>query len=51
MTASEISPSPGEPLEMDGEELEQEGIARVIYVAPVAVTVEREARNGLTADG
>ena len=46
MTASEISQSSEEPVALDAEELEREGIARVIYVAPVALAVERGACTG-----
>jgi hypothetical protein len=46
MTASEISEGSGEPVELDTDEIEREGIARVIHVLPVALTVERGERSG-----
>jgi hypothetical protein len=45
MTVSEISQGSGEPVEPDAEETEREGIARVIYVAPVALAIERGPRG------
>jgi hypothetical protein len=45
MTASQFSQAPGEPVELDADEIEPEGIARVIYVAPVALAVERAHRR------
>jgi hypothetical protein len=46
MTSSEISEGAGEPVELDTDEIEREGIARVIYVFPVALAVERGERTG-----
>jgi hypothetical protein len=51
MPASEISQGPGEPLELGVEELDPEGIARVIYVAPLVVAVERGAHQRGGVDG
>jgi len=45
MTVSRISQGPGEPVEPDAEEIDREGIARVIYVSPVALAVERGERT------
>jgi hypothetical protein len=54
MTASQFSQSPEEPVEL-ADEIEPEGIARVIYVAPVALAVERartgEAETVVESDG
>jgi len=47
MTASDVSQGPGESPEVDAEKFEPEGIARVIYIAPVVVAVERGGRAGM----
>jgi hypothetical protein len=41
MTAFGVSQNPDESLEPDAVEIERETAARVIYVAPVSVVVER----------
>jgi hypothetical protein len=46
MTASEMAQGSGEPVDLDTGEIEREGIARVIYVLPAALAVERGARTG-----
>jgi len=46
MTASEIPDGSGESVEPDTDEIEREGIARVIYVLPVALAVERGESTG-----
>lgn len=46
MTGSEISQGSREQVETDADEIEREGIARVIYVVPVAMAVERGAQAG-----
>ena len=45
MMASEISEGSGERVEPGGDEIEREGVARVIYVLPVALAVERGERT------